>query len=256
VILRRESSAKTAARFFELKRQRRVRKRAKANRRRLGKIYALAQPARVSVVRAVLPVDIVRSAVWIPVAPVAAALASQPIASIQWPAMPFESNADRLRRYRLAAVAAGNCYTCRCRPVKPGARYCAECIAAAREYRKSIAYEKCAHCGSELNGRKALLCVECMRKNSAHFQRRVADRIASGICGRCGKRPLNPGNGQCVECLDDMRDRILAIGRTEGRQPRTCPVCRELGIDGTGHDRRTHIRWMERRRTWAPEASK
>lgn len=207
-----------------------------------------------SVVRAILPVELVRLAAWVPCAPVAELLAVQPIARVEWPTMPFESNADRLRRYRLAAVADGRCYTCRCRPVKLGARYCAECITAAHDYRKSIAYEKCTHCGAELNGRKALLCVACMRKSSKRFQQRVAARVTAGICGRCGKNPLK-SESQCVGCLDEMRDRILAINRADGRKPRPCPICRELGIGGTGHDSRTHDRWMERRKVWAPEAA-
>jgi len=258
VRVRRETSAESAARFFEIRRHRRIRVRETANRRRRDRARAstpTVDTIRISLVRSILPVDLVRAAAWIPDSPVTRALTERPIVTAAWPTMPFSSNAMRLRQYRADAVARGDCYACRCRPVKPGTRYCSACIQRAADYADSIAYKKCQTCGVALNGRRALLCERCTASNTAHGAKVAAGRKAQGICVRCGKRESFAGAAQCLVCLDNMRDRVLAVTRAQGRKPRPCPVCRELGIDGTGHDSRTHDRWMERGKRWAPEAA-
>lgn len=153
-----------------------------------------------------------------------------------------ESNADMLRRLRLAAVARGDCYQCRCRPVKPGRRYCQECLDRTGAYLASIRYRKCQTCGKPW--RKTLLCPDCTAKNAKRVRAHWDERIASGLCGACGKSPLVAEKTMCLPCLEDTRLRVLAVERHRGRKPRPCPVCRELGIEGYGHDRRTHDRWM------------
>lgn len=261
-IVRREPSAESAARFFEARKARRLKKRRAQNKRRLlaNRTVRRADSSRSDALRdaivsslrtAGIMADLERSA-WIPASPVRQMLSTSPIAPL--PAKPriLESNAERLRRYRADAVARGLCYVCRARDVKLGTRYCEVCLEKGRKYQESIAYKRCQTCGVDLNGRKALLCVECTAKSSAGYRRMWNRRVADGTCGRCGKRPLHQGHKQCVSCLDEMRDRILVLQRDAGRKPRPCPACRELGIDGTGHDRRTHDRWMERRKQWAP----
>ena len=52
------------------------------------------------------------------------------------------------------------------------------------------------------------------------FQRRTAERIARGLCPRCGKRPLAPGRSVCEPCGEKLnsasraRDaKLRAVGK-------------------------------------------
>ncbi len=252
-MIRLESSSETAARFIALRRgrPRPIRKRQSAQpapRPSLG----LATTALASAVRTSNVMVLVERAAWTPDARVSRLLATSPIAPIIWPTMPFESNADRLRRYRLAAVAKGRCYSCRARPVRPGTRYCEDCFDRVNKHQKAIAYKRCQSCYADVRGRKALLCAACTTRSSATARIWADRKTAKGLCDRCGNRPLLTGHRGCVDCLDDKRERALATMREAGRKARPCPICRELGINGTGHNRRTHDRWMERRKAWAP----
>lgn len=220
-IVRRESSAQNAARFIALRRKRK--KRSQATKAVVGKSARSPSLSRAD-----------------PIAP----LPPKPVI--------LETNAERLRRYRAAAVARGLCYSCRARPAKPGARYCTDCLARTREHQASIAYKRCQSCCVELRGRKALLCVDCTAKDTARFRRVYDARIADGMCGVCGRHPRLENRARCLDCLESLRLRILASNREAGSKPKQCPTCRELGINGTGHNRRTHDRWMERRKAWAP----
>jgi hypothetical protein len=165
-----------------------------------------------------------------------------------------ETNAETLRRARAEAVARGKCYTCRLRDVRPGTRYCDACIKRTADYKVKIAYKKCTRCGAELHGRDALLCTACMHKGTARNRRASDALVAAGICGRCGMQPVAPGHRQCVACLDSMKDQALTRNRLNGARSRDrCSICRELGIEGTSHNRTTHDRWMERRKAWRPK---
>lgn len=44
-----------------------------------------------------------------------------------------ETNAQYLKRLRVAAAEKGLCYVCRCRPAKEGYRNCQECIDKGQE---------------------------------------------------------------------------------------------------------------------------
>src|SRR5512138_2528171 len=112
------------------------------------------------------------------------------------------SNADALRRYRLRAVAAGLCYVCRCRPHKPGRRSCQSCIDRSTAAKDSIGYKKCQSCGRPWT--ETLDCPECTAKNTARYRKQWDARIASGMCGRCGRSPLHPGTTMCLEHLEEM----------------------------------------------------
>ena len=243
--VRSESSAETAARFLATRPNPGRRGSSRRRRKSIRRVVSLAG--------ALLPLDIVRAAVWIPNTPVSRAIAARPIAPIVWPSIPRESNAEMLRRLRADAVARGLCYQCRHRPAKPGTRYCAECIKRAADYAKSIAYKKCQSCGVDVSARNRLQCSACERKDIERNLRVSMERVQRGMCGRCGRRPVRAGSAQCVSCLDDQRDMALARRRAAGSKPMSCPVCRELGINGTGHTSRTHDRWMERRKSWINE---
>lgn len=172
--------------------------------------------------------------------------AVEPLPSM--PAMPWESNADRLRRLRVAAVERGLCYGCRLRPAKPGVRNCAECLAKVQAYKARVKGTKCINCGDPVSG--TALCWSCTGRHSSYELARREARKMAGECQRCGRNPPHPGATLCLGCLDDLRDRVLTMERARGRQPKPCGTCKALGIDGTGHNRRTHDRWMARREAW------
>lgn len=164
-----------------------------------------------------------------------------------------ETNAETLRRLRADAANRGKCFTCRYREVRPGTRYCEECIQRAAAYKESIAYRKCQQCGVDVSKRGTLECAECTSKSSAWHRRRADARVANGQCARCGALPVKPGHRTCVPCLDEGKDSQIMKNRIAGQEPRdACTTCTALGLSGVGHNRRTHDRWMERRKAWAP----
>lgn len=163
------------------------------------------------------------------------------------------SNAERLRVLRADAVARGLCFTCRCRAVRAGTRYCDVCIQRAADYKASIAYVKCETCGADVRGRGTLACDACTAKDTARATARRADFLARGLCGSCGLKPCYLDRSECSDCLDENKDRQLLRNREAGHRPGSpCSICSSLGLSGTGHNRRSHDRWMERRKQWTP----
>lgn len=166
---------------------------------------------------------------------------------------PGMTNAEYLCALRKRAVELGRCYGCRKRPLKPGARYCFECIQRSARFGKTLAAtRRCTNCCCNLpRGWTTQLCPGCSVLVSERDRAQRAALIEAGLCDQC-HAPAAPGHRRCQRCLDDVRDRQLARNRARGMRPRACPACRELGIDGSGHDRRTHGRWLERRKAWSP----
>lgn len=162
------------------------------------------------------------------------------------------NNADYLRELRTKAAADGKCYVCRCRTPRPGIRTCDHCLGLGAALKAKIAGKRCQYCFEVLHRcrRGLALCYNCEERDTRYAARRSDVHVAFGICGRCRVRPLAT-SFHCSRCRDNIRDSKLAAARRDGRKPRPCPVCRALGIDGTGHDRRTHDRWVERAKQWA-----
>lgn len=160
-----------------------------------------------------------------------------------------KNNAEYLRAARAKAAAEGKCATCRCRPAKPGTRYCEECFRSSAERRNAIRYIKCISCGGQVSGTQ--MCRPCTLAATRRHASKSAASVAAGRCSRCHREPLHPGRSHCVGCLDDLRDRVIAIRRRRGSKPRPCSTCSTLGLSGTGHNRRTHDRWMEHSKEWA-----
>jgi len=166
---------------------------------------------------------------------------------------PGMTNGEALRAYRAKAVAEGWCYQCRCRPVKPGARRCSECLARIAKYKDSIAYKKCQRCGADVTARKTKHCEPCSRKHADRNAERVAELLLGGMC-RCGS-PARPGQTMCADHLEKMRLHALAVARDRGVKPkvRACSVCTAMGLPGINHDRRSHDRYMEHAKRWTQE---
>lgn len=157
------------------------------------------------------------------------------------------TKADYLRSLRNKAVEAGLCYQCRCRKPRPGIKNCDHCMDRTHKAHDRLRYIKCQRCFCDLPaGHAVQICDACRPIVAAQETRSRNDVIARGICGRCRKRPLT-SDTHCQECLDDIRDERIAWGRMVGAKPRPCGIC---GIPG--HNRRTHDRYVERAKEWAP----
>lgn len=124
------------------------------------------------------------------------------------------TNAERLRAYRLAAVANGLCYTCRCRQPRPGLRNCDYCIGVAhdgdkRRRREDAQTGLCTQCRTLLPlDCRFRRCEACRRDERA---RRAADRArlyAAGLCTRCGVRPHRKKFKDCLRCARWNLDRV------------------------------------------------
>jgi len=159
-----------------------------------------------------------------------------------------EGNAAYLRRLRQEAVARGDCYVCRCRPAKPGRRSCTECVDRVIAVKVTWIGRKCEDCGNGVRRRRR--CRLCTTKQTTRANKRRAAAAAAGLCPRCKKHPPQPGRKQCTGCLDYGAERALARRRSEGAAPTAkCRTCKALGIASTGHDHRSHDRWMAKQRS-------
>jgi hypothetical protein len=136
------------------------------------------------------------------------------------------SNAEVIKRLRVAALERGDCYVCRCRPVREGSKYCDQCI-ADRDARNSLLRAvrrqqgRCSVCGVPVKGG-----LWACRKHRERVNKQQAKRFATlrdkGLC-RCGK-PARPGMTLCARCgvQNNVRvrrryDQLVANGQ--------CPVC-------------------------------
>jgi hypothetical protein len=131
-----------------------------------------------------------------------------------------ETNAERLRRLRAEAVAKGLCYTCRCRPVRPGTRYCESCYANVKK-NQTAAYTKrkrdglCPTCGGAKD-RGKIRCADCNEAERRLARARNDARYAAGICAYC-ENPRAFDRRSCDACLaaakartSAWRDRMMA----------------------------------------------
>lgn len=144
-----------------------------------------------------------------------------------------ETNAQYLKRLRVAAAEKGLCYVCRCRPAKEGCRNCQECIDKAQEgnlriQRKNRAAGLCS-CGRQrLEGMAT--CQRCHDNHLRIKQEMVKFVLSIGLCGTCHGLLENEDRTSCAAC------RLAAARRTaihQGRPVRStvyrCSICRELG---------------------------
>ena len=127
-------------------------------------------------------------------------------------------------RARVArARAAGLCTTCRKRPEHHSgrcevchARHTAHAVATAEARRQSrIRNGDCASCGEPMTGDDYPRCAGCRQANAEKQARRVAERIAAGICRCCGRRHVTAkarqaGGTTCGYCLRKRRARESA----------------------------------------------
>ena len=124
-----------------------------------------------------------------------------------------QPNSERLKRYREAARARGDCYLCRCRPVKPGTIHCQECLYRIRVSKKRLdakrrAKRQCPGCGGK-PARGRVTCEAC-RASVREMAARRRDRLkAEGKCIHC-RLQAEPQKTYCAKCLASMVERNTA----------------------------------------------
>jgi len=163
----------------------------------------------------------------------------------------MRTNAELLRTLRAEARADGRCSTCRARVARPGRMTCQDCVDRSNACKRANKGRLCLRCCGELQGERQGMsyCTPCSDVLNEKSRARAKHKLAAGVCSYSGcHRPLAPGHTACLQCLDDRRDRVMALSRQRGRKPKRCPIC---GPDSPGgHDRRTHDRYVARAAAW------
>ena len=134
---------------------------------------------------------------------------------------------ERSRRERAAREAAGICTACGAAPAAPDRVRCEPCLEKRRASdRAKYAAGKAA--GLPYGGSN----IEAKRRSArARSKKRQKERIAAGLCIRCGAHPPAEGGSTCQSC----RDRRQAAERQqyqERRAARLCTRCGGAAIDG------------------------
>ena len=91
-----------------------------------------------------------------------------------------------------------------------------------------------------------------MKETHAELQRRLrAEAKKNGMCSNCRARPRHNELKQCLVCAEKGRLRAQVYYRAAGIEPTAaCSTCKQLGIESTGHNQRSHDRWMAAREGW------
>ncbi len=70
---------------------------------------------------------------------------------------------------------------------------------------RRVAEGLCASCTRAPAAEGHVVCGRCLARINARTVERTADRVARGLCGRCGVRPLVSAT-RCAECLAAGRE--------------------------------------------------
>ena len=111
---------------------------------------------------------------------------------------------ERRRRRVEARLAAGVCSRCaRHRPVE-GGRTCEACRRKRRVRDRACAEKRRAA------GIRRVRDPKARRAEYARARRRAAERVAAGLCSKCGSARPEPGRRLCARCGDNRRRRERA----------------------------------------------
>lgn len=88
---------------------------------------------------------------------------------------------------------------------------CQQCLKYSRKSQMDVYYERkkrglCTECGRKSRPGK-ICCLRCKRAKTRWAQNTRIRLIESGLCGRCGQRPLST-YAHCHECAEDMKKRL------------------------------------------------
>lgn len=127
------------------------------------------------------------------------------------------SNAETLRKLRTAAVAAGLCQECRCRPARPGLKSCQHCCDVRKERAAARMAVGLCPCGAEPDGDHAA-CRACREADRKRWARKRPQLLEAGRCLTC-TAPAKPGRTLCEKHLEiqaSKAKRRRARRRAEG----------------------------------------
>ena len=110
-----------------------------------------------------------------------------------------EKDRERARRRAGERAAAGLCVRCGRRPPEAGRTACAECA----ERKRAASRARDARLRAEGRPRRRREPREAVRQRR---RRQTADRIARGVCTKCGIDPPEDGRRQCGPCLARGRE--------------------------------------------------
>ena len=132
-----------------------------------------------------------------------------------------EYERERSRRERAARRAAGICTACGAALAAPDRVRCEPCLEKRRASdRAKYAAGKAA--GLPYGGSN----IEAKRRSArARSKRRQKERIAAGLCIRCGKQPPVEGGTTCQTC----RDKRQAAERRQYQERRAARLCTRCG---------------------------
>ena len=132
-----------------------------------------------------------------------------------------EYERERSRGERAARKAAGICTACGTASAAPGRVRCEPCLEKRRAAdRAKYAAGKAA--GLPYGGSN----IEAKRRSArARSKKRQRERIAAGLCIRCGVHPPAEGGATCLTC----RDKRQAAERQKYEQRRAAGLCTRCG---------------------------
>ena len=161
------------------------------------------------------------------------------------------------RKSLKAAQKAGLCGRCRKVPREVGAlcKGCDERVKSYPSHGTNVTRERradenlCANgCGGSAFDRK--LCLDCAGDENAKDRARREERIAQGLCYRCGKRPAPPHKG-CSTCVKGRRS--MGARRLAPRCPEHKKRCGVCGALGHRRSSRKCPKWVRRTKATRPE---
>lgn len=124
--------------------------------------------------------------------------------------------ATKMRNYRLriykSRIKSGLCGKCGIRP-RAEHTLCVECSSSEKKrgpFRhvtrsKLLKQNICTNPGCGKSAFKGYLCVECAKEAAMQQQRRRLDRVAAGLCGRCGLVKVKVPGTSCAQCRKKRR---------------------------------------------------
>lgn len=107
---------------------------------------------------------------------------------------------ERFRKRTAERRAAGLCPKCGKRPPEPGRSLCEPCAAKAR----AAGRERDARLRAAGQPRRNREKARTHERERA--RRQTADRLARGVCAKCGRNPAEPGRRLCGPCAETRRE--------------------------------------------------
>ena len=127
---------------------------------------------------------------------------------------------ERSRRRAAERIARGRCPRCGKNEPEPARAVCATCAEKRRVAGRARAAKRRA------TGVKRVRSPEARQAEYQRARSRAAERLARGLCGKCGRHPREPNRRLCADCGERQRRRdreryakARAAGKLYGGKP-------------------------------------